>query len=283
MKKSLYIVFFVIALCGDFYAQFSSTGYNSDEFKKFELAKSIDVVLTGDANYDEAIKSAISSNWSLKPTNFITSEQFEESIKDETKSFLLLCKIEYRPSQSYHFLTILNGGKKKLSKYGYGDLIAYCPLNFFGDENKLTNCAYRLPILIHQLESTVKLIKDEKLSGGSFDLGEKLSQIYNKKSNIISKQNKVLLINSELGNIKLDNNDISEVYKNRFEICSKSKIEEVIKTKNSNYVILQPGITLNKFIFVFDASNYDCIYANIDIMGLKVKSSDFKQIMKYTN
>lgn len=268
--------FLILVVVSNLKAQFSSTGSDSKEFKAFEACSSINVVLSGDKAFDDGIKDAMKTSWNLKPAQFIDNTTFETSISDETKAFMLLCTIDNGKGQSYHFLAILMGGKKKISKYTYNDMIAYCPINALSGESPLTKSAFRLPILVYQLQSVINLSKKNTLGGNSFSIGKNLNKLYCQNAKKI--KTKTLLINTDAANVKFTAEEIKEVYKYPVEFCNNEKVAEVIKNKDAKYAILQPGITLNKFIMVFDAATYECLYSSIDMMGMKVKLGDIKEI-----
>jgi hypothetical protein len=192
-----------------------------------------------------------------------------------------LCEIDNGKGQAYHFLAIFMGGKKKIGKYAYDDMVAYCPLNALSGESPLTKCAFRLPVLIYQLQSTITLVKKNAMLGGAFSLGKGLNKLYCQNAKKIKA--KTLLINTDAANVKFTEAEIKEVYRYPVEFCNNAKIVEVLKNKDPKYTILQPAITLNKFIMVFDAATYDCLYSSIDMMGMKVKLGDLKEISEAIN
>jgi hypothetical protein len=275
MKIGLFLILFIVS---NLNAQYTSVGADSKVFNAFEACSGIQVVLSGDKNFDEGIKSSLKSNWNLKPVEFIDNTTFENTINDETKAFMLLVKIsDEKGQQVYHFLAIIMGGKKKIRKYSYDDMVAYCPLNGFGGESPLTNCAFRLPILIYQLQSVINLNKKNDFGSNSFTIGKNLNKFYSQNAKKI--KSKTLLINTDAANFKFTADEIKkEGYKYPVEYCNNEKIAEVIKNKDPKYAILQPAITLNKFIMVFDAATYECLYSKIDVMGMKVKIGDIKEI-----
>ncbi len=280
--KNKIALFLILLVIGNANGQFSSVGSDSKKFKAFESCTNINVVLSGDKDFDEGIKNAIKSEWNIKPAEFIDKTTFENTISDEKKAFMLLCTIDNDKGQNYHFLAIIMGGKKKIGKYSYDDLIAYCPLNAFSGETPLTKCAFRLPILIYQLQSTINLTKKNNLGENSFSIGKNLNRLYCQNAKKI--KSKTLLINTDASNVKFTIDEIKkDGYKYPIEFCNNEKIMEVIKNKDAKYAILQPAITLNKWIMVFDAATYECLYSSIDIMGLKVKMGDIKEIYEAIN
>lgn len=275
------VIILLLFICFNARAQFSAVGSESKIFKAFEACSSIEVVLSGDKTFDDAIKSAIELNWNLKPAQYINKATFNKSLSDESKAFMLLCTILNDKGQEYHFLTILMGGGKRLSDYSYNDMVAYCPLNGLANESPLTKCAFRLPVLIHQLQSTINLVKTNDLGKNGFSIGVNLSKLYREKAKEIEK--KTLLINTDACDVKFTEEEIKKVYQFPIEFCNNEKVAEVIKKKDAKYAILQPAITLNKFTMVFDAATYECLYSSTALMGMKLKSGDIKDISEAIN
>lgn len=127
--KILFLFAFVFtSLIGN--AQLSAVDYKSKEYDQFRGSKTY-VVLTGNAKFDAEVKSAMTDLWKVTPFAFINQGEFEKRMPEETASFLAVAVIPGAKSgQAYHYLILINGGKKKLSKYEYDDLLAYCPINF---------------------------------------------------------------------------------------------------------------------------------------------------------
>jgi hypothetical protein len=105
-----------------------------------------------------------------------------------------------------------------------------------------------------------------------------LQTIYLSKSSKI--KDRTLLICQEAIGKKISSTDIAGVYPYKFEFCSEDKIRQVIKNKSTDYYYLQPGITLNKSIFVFDPSNGEVVYFDYAVMGLAFNKKDLKNLVE---
>jgi hypothetical protein len=255
--------------------QYSASGVKSDGFDVYKGAGKMYVMLSGDGVADNKLKDAISKNWSLRPVTYISSAEVEEKIGDKSACFMFPFEIDNGKGQYYHFFGILPGGKKKLSKYGYDDVLAYCPIDKYMTEPNFQDASFRYSVMVKNLQNVMEKVEKSNMSGNQFSLGKEFNEQNNK--NLKKIKTKTLLVNADLG---LDEKEIKEVYKYKFELCSKAKIDEAISKKDPNYVVFQPAITLNKFIFIFDCESYNCIYSSTSMMGMKVKQKDFKEIIE---
>lgn len=259
-------------------AQLSAVDYKSKDFDQFRGSKTY-VVLTGNEKYDSEIKSAMNDSWKVTPFSFINSSELETKLPEKTASFIVLLTIGTKyAQQNYHYLALLNGGQKKLSRYGYDDLLAYCPINHFQNENNSVDCNYRLRNMIESMIQSMEIVQKNDIKGNSKNIVMKLKEFYNEKSPKI--KDRILLFCDETLGDKITKNDIAGIYPHKFEICSKEKIEEVIKEKNNKYYYYQPAITLNKSMFVFDPSNGEVLYFDINMMGLNINKKNIEELAK---
>lgn len=257
-------------------AQLSAVDYKSKEFSQFKASK-MHVVLSGDKKYDEEIKKVMNEFWKVTPFDFINPNEVESKLPEKESSFMILLAIgTSKPQQSYHYLAIVNGGQKKLNRYNYDDLVAYCPINYYKDENKMFDCSYRLKNMIQSMILAMDLVQKNDIKGNSKNIVQGLQEVYNKDAQKI-KERTLLFCDNSFGG-KLTQADISGIYPYKFEICSKEKIAKVIKDKSTEYYYFQPGITLNKSMFVFDPATGEVLYFDYDMMGLNINKGNIKDL-----
>lgn len=254
-------------------AQLSAVGYKREEYDQFRGSKTY-VVLSGDEKFDAEIKSAASELWKITPLSFINNSEFEKLIPEKSASFINLIILE--GGGIYHYLALFNGGKEKIEKYHYNDMLAYCPINFSQNENKLVDCSYRVRNMLESMIQAMEIVEKNDIRGNSLKIVNGLQKIYNSKASII-KERTLLFCDVTIGN-KITKSDISGIYPFKFEICSKEKIEQVIKDKNKDYYYYQPGITQNKSMFVFDPSNGEVVYFGYNMMGSNINKGNIKDL-----
>lgn len=258
-------------------SQLSAVDYKDEKFISFKASKTF-IVKTGNEKFDSELLQAFKDSWKLTPYDVISNEEFDKKISDKSSSFILPVTIETKNiTQSYHYLAFFNGGKKSLKAYDYEDMIAYCPINHFLNEGNNLDCGYRVKNMLESMCQTIDLIQKKNIKGNPLNIAKALQEIYNSKSKNI-KNRTLLLPDYILG--KLTKADIAGLYPHRFEICTQEKIEQVIKAKSTEYYYYQPGITLNKSIFVFDPSNGEVVYFTYQMMGLNIKKKDIEELVE---
>lgn len=271
----------LVAICIDADAQLSAVTFKSNDFLQFKASKTY-AVLTGNKEYDDAMAAALNESWKITPFDFVDAKQFKEKIRDKNASFIIpiVISTEY-PNQNYHFVALINGGKKKLGAYGYEDMLAYAIVNHFGNEPEVTDCAPRLRNMIESLVNSMKLVEQNDIKGNSKKIADQLMDYY--RSQAYKIKDRTLLICKESMGRKLDENDITNIYPYKFEFCSRQKIEDAIKNKDKNYYYLQPAMTLNKALFVFDPVTGEVVYGNYQTMGLNINKKNIEELIKAIN
>ena len=273
------IFLFVTSFTSILNAQLSAVDYKSKDFEQFRGSKT-HVVLTGDKKFDSEIKSAMTDLWKVTPIEFISDSEFDNKISDKTASFISLLVV-VGAKNNYHYLGLINGGQKKRTRYKYDDMLAYCPINFYQNENNLVDCNYRVRNMVQSMVQSMEIVQKNDIRGSSYGIVKDLQKYYNTKSYKI-KERTLLFCDETLGN-KLTNIEVSGFYPFKFEICNKQKIEQVIKDKSTDYYYFQPGITLNKSMFVFDPSNGEVVYFEFSIMGLNINKGNIKDLVEAIN
>jgi len=276
--KTKIIFLFVLAYSIIGKAQLSAVDYKSKEYDQFRGSKTY-VILSGDAKFDSELKAGMTDLWKATPFSFINKAEFEKMLPETTASFISLIVISgAKAGQNYHYLALFNGGKKKLGRYEYDDMLAYCPINFFQNENKLIDCNYRVRNMIESMILSMDIVQKNDLRGSSYKIVKGLQEVYASRAPKI-KARTLLFCDETLGK-KITKSDIAGIYPHKFEICSKAKIEQVIKEKSTEYYYFQPGITLNKSMFVFDPSNGEVVYFDFSMMGLNINKGNIEDLAK---
>ena len=281
MKLKNLILIIALAYSNFTFSQLSAVTFRSEEFAKFSASKTF-FVKTGNATFDSETENALTELWKLTPFEIIDFETFEKKLPDVSASFILSIVISVSSKyddQNYHYLALINGGKKSLRKYRYEDMIAYCPINHFQNEPKNTDCAYRVRNMVESMILAMDLTQKNDIRGTTFDIAKRLQEIYNSRSGKI-KDRTMLFCESSFGG-KITKADIAGLYPFKFEMCSKEKIEQVIKDKSTEYYYYQPCFTYNTSIFVVDPSNGEIVYfrMGIPVLGYpKLKTKDIEDL-----
>jgi hypothetical protein len=217
--------------------------------------------------------------WKITPYDVIESKELDTKIPDKSASFLISIIIGTQyPQQNYHYLALINGGEKKLSKYGYNDMLAYCPINHWVDEKENTDCAYRVRNMVESMAQTMDIVQKNDIHGNPKKIAEGLEEQYNAKSPKIKKRT-LLFCEESIGN-KLTKDEVKGLYPYKMEVCSKAKLAEAIKDKSKDYYYLQLASTLNHFVFVIDPSNGEVMYGHFKTQGMAIKKDDLKDLLE---
>lgn len=123
---------------------------------------------------------------------------------------------------------------------------------------------------------SMDIVQKKDIRGNSYKIVKGLQEVYNQKTPQI-KDRTLLFCDETLGK-KITKSDIAGIYPYKFEVCSKAKIEQVIKEKSEEYYYFQPAITLNKSMFVFDPSNGEVMYFEFQMMGLNINKGNIEDL-----
>ena len=138
-------------------AQLSAVDYDGKEFTQFKGSKTY-IVQTGNAKFDDELSSAMKDLWTITPFEIIDSKSLKSKISDKSASFIL-------STSGYSYLALINGGKKTIEKYEYEDMLAYCPMNYWGNESKNTDCAYRLRNMLQSMVQSMEIVQKHNIHG----------------------------------------------------------------------------------------------------------------------
>ncbi len=282
MQKA--IIFVLICVSNLVYGQLTAVDFHSEEYTRFRASKTY-VVSTGDELFDSQLAAAMKESWKVTSFDFIDGKDLESKISDKSASFLLSLIINTgKGAQAYHYLALINGGKKRLNSYGYDNLLAYCPINHFGGEYKNTDCSYRVRNMLESMIQSMDLVQKNDIKGNSLKIAVELRNIYNERAKNISKRTLLVCeeqIGGNFGSKKakvLSKAEFAANYPFKFEYVSKERLAQIISERSKDYYYLQLCSTLNKSIFVFDPSNGEVLYSSLKVMGLKINDDDIADL-----
>jgi hypothetical protein len=181
--------------------------------------------------YNLTIKDFVSNEWKITPHDFLEFKNFEDKRKDKSLSFLILNRVTIEKDKSntkYLFMSLLLGGDaKKLSSMP--DMCSI-PLAYYGASEE--TYVYKIELFLRFMQNHVKLISDNP------KLASKNTVAYY-NSNIQPLNGKTLyLIAGELDKDVNTEAKIKKVYNGPVKIVTKEEIQQAIKDKDPNVVIL---------------------------------------------
>ena len=278
------IIIYVHLLCISSFAQLSSISYNNEIINEFYKSKSI-AVLTGNKNFDSALIKYMKEIWTITPYEFIKEKDFKNSELKKGFSYILnlnfvVSKTDGSFSKTYHYYGVLMGKDKKINNYSYAEMISYCPIDFYGIENDQLDIYKRIELVLYNLQNTIHTVVQNKIEGGSLKIANDLRRIYNQNAGVL--KSKTLLVNKDRSKL-LSQEDFKKKYPYKFEYCTMEKIQEVIYSRDSNYAIYWPAITLNKSMFVFDANTYIPLFFDYQMQGLNITAGNISDLSETIN
>ncbi len=279
------VIFLFLLLASNFsYGQLSAVDYYNEDFTRFRASKTY-VVTTGNEVFDTQIAAAMKESWKITSFDFVDGKILDTKISDKSASFIVLVTIAGGSgSQAYHYLALINGGRKKLNSYSYGDLLAYAPVNHFGGEYENIDCGYRVRNMLESMVQAMDLVQKNDFKGNSLKLSLELKKVYLQKSPEIKKRTLLVceeLIGGGYGGKKpkvFSKAEFASKYPFKFEYVSKERLAQIINERSTDYYYLQFCSTLNKSIFVFDPSNGEVLYFAFKIMGGKLVDTDVEEL-----
>jgi len=266
------------------FAQLSAVPQNDETINEFYKSKTI-AVLTGNKNFDSALIKYMKEIWTITPYEFVKEKDFKNSELKKGYSYILNLNIMVSKNngsyvKTYHYYGILMGKGIKISSYTYSDMISYCPIDFYGIENDQLNLYKRLPIVLYNLQNPIHTVIQNKILGGTLKIVNDLRKIYNENAGVL--KSKTLLLYKDREKL-LSQEDFKKKYPYKFEYCTMEKIQEVIDSRDSNYAIYWPAITLNKSMFVFDANTYIPLFFDYQIQGLSITAGNISDLSDAIN
>ncbi len=304
MRKQIFLLSIILAH-SSLFAQIPSTGAENWNFTEF-LKTDLNVVLTGNKDVDEPLKSAFDEFWKLNAVHFITQEEFDDSVRDRSKFFFAPFKVttqridgetEKVEHERIDFTWALtSGGWTKpddISPIYYMYVIL---VSRFHDET-IYSMSYRFNAQIKLMNDAMTKIRDEKAKISSSSDGMKFMERYfvnpqelkrmkllidegivqpedfNKSESY--SQNQLLTYKASAG---LE--EIQKAYPYNFEVVSQERIRQALDEREEGVAVISCVAFTNRVIHIFEASTLDCIYFKADVMGLSMKGKHYKELVK---
>lgn len=132
--------------------------------------------------------------------------------------------------------------------------------------------------MIESMIQAMDLVQKNNIHGMPKKIADDLLKVYNTKNKQIKER--TLLFCRETISKKTTEEEIAKFYPYKFEICDKAKIAQVIKDKSKDYYYFQPGITMNKCMFVFDPSNGEVVLFDYQMSGMNITPSDVEDVCR---
>jgi len=183
------------------------------------------------SSFNSPIKTVINEFWDITEFEFASAKEFNEKRRDEQYSFLVPVQTSFQKDKSntqWVFLNLLLGAKTE----AIAGMPEFCSIPLYVISEVEEKYGYYLPLIIQFIQNRVDEIKENPDVESLEDL-----TYYNK--NIPMLENKTIYVQEndlspEINTIE----KIAEHYPYKINIVSEGEIEQAVKEKSKNVVVL---------------------------------------------
>ncbi len=266
MKKLLAIIYAAFGFglsINTVSAQFVSLDYNSPAVESF-TKNTLVLVEQADSNYNQKLRRS-AAQWKLTKVEVLSAANALKKATDRTRSFLIPLEVAVKAANGaiakHYFIAIVNGGRKSWSLYTYNDVVAYVPVDHFGNEKSIGDVAFRLPVLLGSLQDAFRTAKDRKVQKGKNGTLDAFVGIYNRRA--IGLKNMTLLVPQ----MYLDKT-AKDAFSKQYPYPSKTipdfaALKTALEKPAPKTAVLLLSRSLNKHILVLDANTGKTLYSDL--------------------
>ena len=183
------------------------------------------------SSFNSHIKTVVNEFWDITEFEFVSAKEFNEKRRDEQYSFLVPIQTSFQKDKSntqWVFLNLLLGAKTE----AIAGMPEFCSIPLYVISEEEEGYGYYLPLIIQFIQKRVAQIKENPDVKSLENL-----KYYNK--NIPMLENKTIFVQEndlspEINTIE----KIAEYYPYKVNIVSEDEIEQAIKEKIENVVVL---------------------------------------------
>lgn len=262
MKFLLSFIFLILFTSSR--AQFSPLLKGEVSLTRFLNSTTI-VVLTEDDCVNEQLKRYFRETWNLTPVQFILDQELEIYFDNMDFSFVFIDEFKVKGEKKLvGSMALFNGGFTERNLVYLSSSLAYIAYDNHGIEKSLSDICKKIPAMVSQLQTTVRLVKDQNIKAkDEEDMREKLMDIYNSKA--ISLQKKTLLIDNRYKNTKIISvPEFESIYKYDYQFVSSENIEQAITNHESGKLVLFSSYSQFKINKVIDCSTHEIVYCEFE-------------------
>lgn len=256
--RKLYLVLILLVTFLNVKAQFSSA---TPKDRERIAGKVTHVILTGNEKFDKSLKDNLKKHWTINKLEYNDVEYFNKNIFDKEQYFIKVFDLQFINQRSITLtldtskgtrIAFLQGNKNFDFNY-YPDLFVLGDifLNTMGNENKLELCTYRMKNIIQQLDNCLNLTMNKEFVSHSPPYWFKF---YAKRGKELRKTKTVLLCEEDLDGFS--KTEISKIFKGKFEVVNKAKLNKIIEDGNDGYCYVQQVCEYSiNYLSIIDTKN----------------------------
>ncbi len=191
-----------------------------------------------------------------------------------------------------YWMSIIVGGKKRLSKYTDNDIFVLSPFNFWSGEKNIEDASYRIDYIIKGMNDGISIVRDKKINDSYLKRINAVIDEINTNSNQI--KDKTLIINNDAAFIKkmnpysktllykeiFDANDFKKSYPYKYRFVDNAEYREILHGNSDEHLLLLMVIEKNTHILIYDPSTRKTVYYGFEMQGTKFKKGDMKNLLK---
>ena len=292
--KKIILALTVLLSAGLSQAQVLQFTPDSKQFQSL-ITRTINVVETGNEEFDKALHSAFDTYWKSTNFEYITYDDFKKSVTDQSKSFFIPMNINVTYTKTKNGMQqqalyektkfwygLINGGKKSIESYGDNDVIVLSPIGLYSGEDQIFPSMYRLDYVVKSMDDAIAGAKNGQVKGKLLESLKPINagfvKIAKEKTLIINKDAHSIAMGKDRGQTTLEKALAEYPYKYKF--VSDSEFKEIMAGNDESYICLLPVIEVNKHIMVFEPSTKKTVYYGWQMQGLEVKAADIKSLAK---
>ncbi|MEY4926681.1 MAG: hypothetical protein RI894_1117 [Bacteroidota bacterium] len=283
MKKLLAIIYVILGFgigINSVSAQFVNLDYNSPAVESF-TKNTLVLVEQADSSYNRALRQS-AAQWKLTKVEILSPAAALKKATDRTRSFLIPLEVSVKAANGimakHYFIAMVNGGRKTWTLYTYNDVVAYVPVDHFGNEKNLVDVAFRLPVVLGSLQDAFRTAKDKKVLKGKNGTLDAFVGIYNRRA-VGLKSMTLLVPQMYLDKTAKDAFTKQYTYPSKmiadFEALKAAMVKPAPKT-----AILLISRSLNKHIFVLDVNTGKVLYSDLYTSDNPLNAADLARFCR---
>lgn len=244
-------------------AQFIATDYTHFAVET-ALKNTLILVEQNDSTYNRALRKA-AADWKLTRVQVLSEAAALKKAPDHNYSFFVPLEVSVKAangaSAKHYFIAIVNGGKKAWASYAYTDIVAYAPLDHFGNEKSSVEAGYRVALLLGSLNDAFRTATAKKIMKGKNGTLDAFVGIYNRRT--ITLKGMTLL----MPQYYLDKTAQAAFAKQypypTKPIADIATLKTVLLNPSPKTAVFLISRSLNKHIFVLDATTGKVLYSDL--------------------
>jgi hypothetical protein len=208
---------------------------SKEDIEKFFKTKTFFVLDENMFNdYNDAMKEAAKSTWTITPFDFMSTEEFTKQRKNPNYSFIVRTKVTFGDAKDkkddipYTFISLLNGKNSG----GIAEMpdLAEFPVSYYDVD--LDKYDYKLGAILLFLQNHMQWMKDNP------EVKEKNIIGHYRNQKLPTKNKTLYLIKEELPVNLNTEEQIAKVYSGKVKIVEPEEITKAIEEKNQDVIFL---------------------------------------------